>query len=74
MSIEGKPIEIEFQDLQSRGLITFSVGGEKHTAGVEFKETKLRCFANSISFAALLILLGGSFVKLGEGKTLGVLN
>lgn len=61
--VDGKSVPIEFQDQNSRGIMTFLVEKGEHEVTVEFTETKLRLLSNFVSLASLLILL-----------TLGILN
>ena len=54
--VEGARAELQFQDPQYRGLITFSVPDGKHTVVVEFKDTKVRTAANYLSLIAFAAL------------------
>ncbi len=59
--VDGKtlpPLDIWFQDPQYRGLINFWLEKGKHTVTLEFRETKLRRFADSVSVFGLLLLVG----------------
>lgn len=56
--VDGKAVDIEFQDRNSRGLITFPVSPGNHIAEIVYKETKLRLFSNLISAFSLVLLLG----------------
>lgn len=56
--VDGKLVEVEFQDPNYRGLMTFDVPAGMHQVVVEFQETKLRKFANLISLGGLVVLLG----------------
>lgn len=62
--IDGKPAEIEFQDPQNRGLITFFVNEGKHAVDVRFTETKLRFMADMISLLSALSIIGYILIKL----------
>lgn len=53
---------IEFQDPKNRGLITFYLPEGNHNINLRFEETKLRMFANSISFVSLISVLLVFFV------------
>ncbi len=55
---DGKLIPIEYQDLNHMGLITFRVPPGIYEVVVQFKETKLRTFADLLSLTALLALIG----------------
>lgn len=54
--VDNQPVNIEFQDPQNRGLMTFFVDEGKHKIDVVFKETKLRLLAGIISVVSLVIL------------------
>lgn len=57
---DGKQLPIQFQDPNSRGLMTFYVPNGKHKVNIEFGETKLRLFSDILSLLSLgtvLILL-----------------
>lgn len=56
--VDGKKKDIEFQDPQNRGLMTFIVEKGKHSIDVRFRETKLRRFANVISLVSIASLIG----------------
>ncbi|GIW63067.1 MAG: hypothetical protein KatS3mg091_842 [Patescibacteria group bacterium] len=55
------PINIEFQDPNYRGLITFILKKGNYDIQVVYQETKVRSMANYISLVSLLFLLGISF-------------
>lgn len=52
-----KKANIEFQDQKNRGIITFFVESGEHIIKIDFKETKLRFFADIINLLSLLILI-----------------
>jgi hypothetical protein len=54
---DEQPVEIQFQDPNWRGLITFRVAPGAHRVKVIFRETRLRRAANSVSGLAVLGLL-----------------
>lgn len=57
--IDGKQNQgIQFQDPQSRGLMTYFVPAGKHKVEIIFGDTRLRTISNYISLAALLIIIG----------------
>lgn len=58
--VDGKEVEIEFQDQKNRGIITFYVEEGKHTVSVQFKETKLRIIANVLTLVS--IVAAGAYV------------
>ncbi len=55
--VDGKSVNIEFQDPKNRGLITFFVPDGKHSIDVKFQETRLRLFANFITILSIGCLL-----------------
>ena len=52
--IDGNPVNIQFQDPEFRGLMTFMVPKGGHVISVEFGDTNLRKLANIISIAGLV--------------------
>ncbi|MBI5045139.1 MAG: hypothetical protein HZC02_04380 [Candidatus Levybacteria bacterium] len=63
VSVDGSPSDIEFQDPQFRGVITYHVPQGKHKVLIEFKETKLRLFADIISMVGLMLFIMLLFLK-----------
>ncbi|MDP3988190.1 MAG: 6-pyruvoyl-tetrahydropterin synthase-related protein [Candidatus Levybacteria bacterium] len=64
--VDNKPVTIEFQDQNNRGLITFFAPKGEHNVKIEFKETKRRMMADTItllSFFSLVLILGMSRFK-----------
>lgn len=61
--VNGSKTDIEFQDPQNRGLITFFVEKGEHNVYIEFKETKLRLTADIISFFSLFFILTLGILK-----------
>lgn len=55
--VNGKTTDVEFQDPQNRGLITFWVNKGTYDITIVFRETKLRFFANVVSGVSLALLL-----------------
>lgn len=66
--VDGKKVDIEFQDPGYRGLMTFNVELGKHTIVVLFKDTKLRMFANQISIAGLVLLIGSAIIPVWKRR------
>lgn len=54
--IDNNKTDIQFQDPQYRGLMTFWVGKGEHLISVKFGETKLRLIADIISLGSLIII------------------
>ena len=62
--VDGKTVPIEFQDPNSRGLITFYVPKGEHIVLASFGETKLRFFADIITLMSIVGVL--AFLSLGR--------
>lgn len=61
--VDGAPVpDVQFQDPQYRGLMTFWVEPGEHTVKVSFGETKLRRVANWTSAIAVLLVMGSLIV------------
>lgn len=54
--IDGKKTDIEFQDVNYRGLITFRLPQGSHHVRIEFGESPIRWIANAISLITLFAL------------------
>lgn len=62
--VDGHEVPVEFQDPNSRGLMTFWVEKGKHKIETSFKETKLRMIADMLSLVTLfLVVILGVFKK-----------
>lgn len=55
--VDGKEQAVEFQDPNSRGLMTFFLNNGEHKVDIKFGNTKLRTVADSVSFISLLSLV-----------------
>lgn len=55
--IDNKPVNIEFQDPDFRGIITFNVPAGRHLVEVIFRNTKLRTFADMISLVSIIFII-----------------
>jgi len=62
--VDGKDVEVEFQDQNHRGLITFYVDRGEHLVNIMYEETKVRKLSNVISLVSLLAVLGLFIFKL----------
>ncbi len=60
--VDGKPVEVEFQDPAYRGLMTFYIPRGEHQIAVQFGETKLRKVANLVSLFGLGVLIPFRFM------------
>jgi len=62
--VDGKIVEIKFQDPAYRGLMTFNVpAGEKQVV-VRFREIRLRLFADLVSLGGIIGLIGvGAIIR-----------
>lgn len=54
--VDGKQVNVAFQDPNNRGLLTFFVGSGNHDIQIKFAETRLRLIADIISIASLSAL------------------
>ncbi len=61
--VDGRQENIEFQDQNHRGLITFNVDKGNHKVNISYEETKTRLLANTISAASLFAIGGLIFFK-----------
>jgi uncharacterized membrane protein len=52
--VDGKKENIQFQDQNYRGLITFKVGRGSHAVSILYEETKVRKFADIVSLVSLI--------------------
>jgi len=52
--VDGQKTPIEFQDINHRGLITFSVPKGMHNIEVVFRETAIRLFSNMVSLFSII--------------------
>ncbi|MBI5449611.1 hypothetical protein HY948_04850 [Candidatus Gottesmanbacteria bacterium] len=57
VAVDGKPVFVEFQNPEWRGLMTFEVPAGEHQVEVRFQETKLRKAANAISVVGAILLI-----------------
>lgn len=62
--VDGKEVNIEFQDPQNRGLITFYIPQGRHLVSVNFSETKVRSLANAISGISFILAVFYSILKI----------
>lgn len=56
--VDGTEVPVEFQDPTHRGLMTFLVDPGQHTVLIQFTRTKMRLFAEFLSFAGFVLLAG----------------
>lgn len=54
--VNGKKTEIQFQDPNWRGLITFDIPRGSNEIAIRFEETKLRKLANTVSIGSVFVL------------------
>jgi len=52
--VDGQKTPIEFQDMNHRGLITFSVPTGMHNIDVVFRESAIRLFSNMVSLFSII--------------------
>lgn len=48
---------VEFQDPKNRGIITFNLDEGEHNIVIKFEETKLRSFANYITYLSIIFII-----------------
>lgn len=68
--IDGVKTEIQFQDMNHRGLIAFDIPEGKHSVRVVFVESLVRYMANMVSLISLIF----TFVILIFGKRIGIIK
>lgn len=59
--VDGQERQIEFQDMNHRGFITFVVPQGKHLVEVVFTESRVRFFSDMLSFIMFLVI----FIQMG---------
>lgn len=57
--VDGQKTEIEYQDPNNRGEITFWVPSGKHKVEIRFQETKLRLAADLLSLFSIAVVFAG---------------
>ena len=57
VKVDNTTVPVQFQDVNHRGLLEFSVPSGKHNVVIEFNESKVRLIADIISAFALGILV-----------------
>jgi hypothetical protein len=63
VKVDGVPVSLQFQDPNSRGLMTFFIPQGKHVITVIFGETRLRLLADFLSVVSMILILW--FLRLG---------
>lgn len=71
--IDGQKVPIEFQDINHRGLITFSVPQGIHTIEVVFGESPIRFVSNMISLVSIVVIAGLVLLRKRADKLLGLI-
>ncbi|MBU1140365.1 MAG: hypothetical protein KKA76_15420, partial [Proteobacteria bacterium] len=66
--IDGKQTDIQYQDPDYRGIITFNVPMSQHNIEVKFGKTKVRKFADYISIGFLTISFIGLIISRKKNK------
>ena len=64
----NKPLEIQYQNMQYRGIMLFYLDPGEYNIKVQYRETKLRAFADAISIVAMLNILGFYFFRFVKRK------
>ena len=55
--VDGKSVDLQFQDPEFRGLMTFMVPKGSHVIRIEFGDTNLRKFANALSIVGVVMFV-----------------
>lgn len=58
VKVDGEKVPIEFQDINHRGLITFSVPQGQHNVEVRFGESPVRFISNMTSLVSIIVITG----------------
>lgn len=66
--VDGKMTDVQFQDPEYRGLMTFYVPEGDHTIDIIYKETKIRQYSNIVSLFTLIAIGGLIIFKLVDMK------
>lgn len=67
--VDGEKVDVEFQDSNYRGLITFFVQEGEHRVEITFSETRFRFVSDLISLFGLgILVLGGIMWKIRKQK------
>ena len=56
VALDGQPLEVEFQDPNYRGLMTFWVEAGEHLLDVKFSDTKLRAAASLLGLTGIILV------------------
>lgn len=54
--VDGKIVDIQFQDPTNRGLITFNVGRGDHVVDIIYRESKIRQYSDIVSLFSLIVI------------------
>lgn len=54
--VDGQPVTIQFQDPKYRGLMTFTMPSGTHTVRLQYQESKLRLFGDTLSLVGIAVL------------------
>lgn len=66
--VNGKQVNVQFQDPKNRGLITFFVEKGENIISLRFRETRLRYLANALSILSLGILAALGIIRINIFK------
>ncbi len=66
--VDGRLVQLEFQDPRYRGLMTYYVDPGNHSVDVVFKDTRLRMLANEISVLGVGLLLISAIIPIWKRK------
>lgn len=68
--VDNKKTNIEFQDIQHRGLITFYVEKGSYTVDVRYSNTRLRKISDIVSLGCCMLLISLLLIAYRKGKNL----
>jgi hypothetical protein len=68
VTVNGRKVPIQFQDMNHRGLITFYLPGGKYTVIAKFTETPLRLLSDIISVVSLVLVVSILFIESRKEK------
>ena len=55
VSVDNKPVDVQFQDPEYRGLMTFFMPSGTHIVKLQYQESKLRVLGDTLSVIGIII-------------------
>jgi hypothetical protein len=62
ITVDGRPVAVQFQEPKYRGLMTFFVADGTHEVVVSYHESKMRVIGDTLSLVGIFSLVGLSFI------------